>query len=510
MSDEILIDVGLAETRVALIEAGRLVGVSIERPDRHSLVGAIWLGRIARVVPGMQAAFVDVGLGKAGFLAARDARNRAAAPGGDAGSAAAVAGGDAALDEAFAGGDGAMHPSPPPIGRLVQEGEAVLVQAIKDPLGEKGVKLTTDIALPGRLLVLTPHRPGIHLSRRLEEAAERERLAQALVWPAGEGTGFILRTAAAGAAADELLAEARQLDAAWQEIRRGADGARAPKLLWRDLDPVARALRDHVTKTTAGVRINTPAGLAAARAYAAARLPELAPRITLHTGPAPLFSLFGVEADLAQALEKRVGLPSGGAIAIETTQALTAIDVDSGSFVTGRDLDDTSCRTNLEAASEIARQLRLRGIGGIIVIDFIHLARAADRAALIAHFEAALAADRAPTRVLDLSEFGLVEMTRKRTGEPLALALSEPCGLCGGGGRLPSPATVAADALRRTEREARAKPGRPLTLMTAPEVAAYIDGMEGALAALEESLGMALTLRPDPALRREEYDVAVG
>lgn len=496
MSEEILIDLGPAETRVALIEGGRLAEVRIERPDRHSSVGNIWRGRVSRVVPGMQAAFVEIGLAKAGFLAARDAR--ASAP--------------PEPSPETVGGD---EPAPPTISRLVHEGEAILVQAIKDPLGDKGVKLTTDISLPGRLLVLTPFRPGIHLSRRLEAPEERERLASLLegalqgAGDAGAAGGLILRTAAAGAAAADLLAEARYLAAEWRRLEKQAAVTAVPGLLWRDLDPVARALRDHVTPATGGVWINSAAGFAAARAYAAERLPGLAERIRRHEGDEPLFARFGAEADLARALEKRVALPSGGAITIETTQALAAIDVDSGSFV-GRDLDETSRRTNLEAAAEIARQLRLRGLGGIIVIDFIHLARTEDRAELIAQFQAALAADRAPTHVLGLSEFGLVEMTRKRTGEPLAQALSEPCDLCGGSGRRPSPATVAAEALRRAEREAKASPGRGLTLLASPEIVSCIDGLNGALAALEKSLGVSVTVRPDPALRREEYDVAAG
>ena len=480
MANEILIDAGLGETRVALVEGGRLVQVSIDRPGLKSAVGGIWLGRVSRVVPGMQAAFVELGLGKAGFLSARDARVLAPSATPESGE-------------------------PPPIGTLVREGQALAVQVTKDPVGDKGVRLTADLVLPGRYLAHTPLSPGVHLSRRLTDAAERARLQAALADLPGAG-GFILRTAAAGATPEELRAEAARLRVEWTELTAAARFAKPPAALWRDLDPVARALRDHLTRDVARVRINSAVGLAAAKNYLAGASPELLDRLQLHQGPEALFDLYHVEDDLRRALQRRIALPSGGAITIDATAALTVIDVDSGTFTSGQDLETTSRRVNQEAAAEIARQLRLRGIGGIIVIDFIHLQDPAHRDELMAGLNQALAADRAPTRVLGLSEFGLVEMTRKRTGEPLAWSFSEACERCGGEGRLPSPGAVAADLLRRARREAALAPGRPLLLLAAPEVLNHLEE-GGALAALAAETGARVTPKADPGCRRHEFEV---
>jgi ribonuclease G len=482
MAREILIDVGIGETRIALIDGDRLASIRIERPERHSLIGSIWLGRVIRVVPGMQAAFVDLGLSRAGFLAARDARALA---------------------------DNSSSEETPSIGTLLHEGQAIVVEVSKDPVGDKGVKLSAEATLPGRYLVYAPRGAGIHLSRRIEDAAERERLTLALEGQLGAGDGFIVRTAAIGAAAEALREEAVRLRAAWAEIVAHAAQAKLPTRLWHDLDSVERALRDHLTAETERVRINSRPAFTAAKKYAASALPRLADRIELHSGPMALLELYGIEADIARALEKRVALPSGGAITIEATQALTAIDVDSGSFTAGRGLEETSLRTNLEAADEIARQLRLRGIGGIIVIDFIHLEEAVNREALLAALRAGLASDRAPTRVLGMSEFGLVELTRKRTGEPLVHAASEACTHCAGEGRVASIQAVAAELARRAEREAVASPGRPLTLVAAPEVVEALQAWD-CLGRLAEQVGATVQLRADSARRRHDCDVLVG
>ena len=482
MAHEILIDVGPGETRIALIEEDRLAAISIERPRRKSLVGSLWLGRVVRVMAGMQAAFVDLGLPRAGFLAARDARVLADPPPGD---------------------------TVPPIGALLQEGQSVLVEVTKDPLGDKGVKLTAEATLPGRYLVYVPRGNGIHLSRRIEDEGERARLAAALAGAIAGSEGFIVRTAAAGEPTEALLAEAARLKAAWAEVSAQAAAARPPSCLWRDLDPVVRALRDHLTRRIDRVRVNSLAAFADAQRYAAEALPALADRLELHQGAAPLFALYDVEAELGRALQKRVPLPSGGAITIEATQALTAIDVDSGSYTAGQGLEETSLHTNLEAAREVARQLRLRGIGGIIVVDFIHLEAEANREALLTALREALARDKAPTRVLGMSEFGLVELTRKRTGEPLARAASETCATCIGEGRVPSPAAVAAELARRVQGEAAAAPGRPLTLVAAPEVVKALEE-GGCLGALHQLVGAELRLRADEACRRGDFDVLVG
>ncbi|HYM32179.1 MAG TPA: Rne/Rng family ribonuclease [Candidatus Cybelea sp.] len=480
MPNELLIDVGLTETRIAVVEDGRVVGIDIDRRRQKSLIGSIWLGRVTRIMAGMQAAFVDIGLDRAGFLAARDARVL-----GPAGREA------------------------PAMAQLVHEGQAVLVQVAKDAHGDKGVRLTADISLPGRNLVYAPLGSGVFVSRRIEDGAERARLAEALANLDGAPGGFILRTAAAGATADAIRAEAAELAKAWSALSDAAGKAKPPACLKLDLDPVERALRDHLTPAVERVRVNSAAGLARARAYAENAMRDLAGRIELHRGPAPIFALYGIEDDLAQAAGRRVPLPSGGAIAIDATQALTAIDVDSGSFVAGRNIEDTALRTNLEAAAEIARQLRLRGIGGIVVIDFIHLDEPAHREQLQETLKSALARDRAPIRVSNLSEFGLVELTRKRTGEPLLHLLTESCGVCAGEGRAAAADAIAAEVVRRAQAEAATAPGLPLTLVVAGDIAEALE-RDDCVAALAEATGVAVTLRRDAAYRRNQFDVVAG
>ena len=484
MIDEILISVGLRETRVALLAEGRLQELALERHDGGVPVGRIHLARVARVISGMQAAFVDYGAERSGFLTARDALS--------AGQALAEM------------GDGPVR-----IAEQVHEGQAILVQVTKEPIADKGARLTCDLALPGRHLVLRPKRPGIALSRRIEDEAERTRLLQLTEPLAAEGAGgFVVRTAAIGADGQALAADAAALQGLWRCIQERVGEVRPPALLHGDDDPVMRALRDHLYPSVARVVIDDAGALARARAYAERFLPWAVDRLEAHLGPEPLFDRHDVEADIEEALEQQVELASGGSISIEATEALTVIDVNSGRFTEGRDVEETALQTNLEAAAEIARQLRLRDIGGLIVIDFIHLEQLPNVPRLLQAFDSALALDRAPSRRSAMSSFGLVEMTRKRVREPLDAVMGEPCRSCAGSGRRPSPRAVADRILRQVEREAAALQGRALSIAAAPAVIAELEGPDGGGGdALEERLGSRLELEADPTFARDQFEI---
>jgi len=485
--DEVLIEHGLFETRVALIADGRVVELLLDRADRPGRLGNIYLGRVTRVVPGMQAAFVDIGAGQAGFLGVREAQ--------------ALVGTTRAAGKEMSA----------PIEACVQEGQAVLVQAIKEPIGDKGMRLSANPTLPGRYLAFAPRGTGSRVSRHIADEGERARLAALLAGIAGEGEGgaFVARTKAAGVDADGLAAEATALRAAWRALEARRKSARVPACLYEEPDAAVRALRDHAGDEIRRVRVDAADGLARLRAYCARFAPALGDRLELHGAEAPLFDLYGVEDDIEAALEPRVPLPSGGFLTIEGTEALTAVDVDSGRFVDPGGAAETGLRTNLEAAEATARQLRLRGIGGIVVIDFIHAAGAGHARRLLDALEAALADDPAPTRVIGMSELGLVEMTRKRTGEPLANLMSEACPGCRGAGRVPTVAATAARIERRAAREARAARGGRLIVEAAPEVAAWL-AEKGRRGALECRLGRTLAVIGVEGRGREAFEVRPG
>ncbi|MDP6705643.1 MAG: Rne/Rng family ribonuclease [Alphaproteobacteria bacterium] len=469
MTDEILINVGPREIRAALIEAERPVEVWHWRRDQTPLLGRIHLGRVTGLAPGADAAFVDFGGERAGFLSLRDDR--------------------------------------------LEEGQAVLVQVAKEPYADKGASLTMDLSLPGRFLALRPLQPGIALSRQIKDKAERARLlalGESLAESEGLaeiGGGFILRTAAEGADEAALSAEAAALVERWRRLDREAGTARPPALLYADDDPIRRCLREQCCPKVRRVLIDDGEALASARDYCTEMMPWAAERLARHTGAGALFDLYDTEAEIEAALEPHLDLPSGGSIAIEATEALTAIDVNAGRLAGGRDAAETALATNLEAAAEMARQLRLRAIGGLIVIDFIDMNAAGAVARLLAALDAALARDRAPTRRSEMSAFGLVEMTRRRDREPLAARLTEPCPGCAGG-RRPSARAIAERALRLAAAEARRAPGGRIEDAAAPEVIADLGGEAGGRVEwLGRRLGCRLGLRATPERGREAIDV---
>ena len=496
MANEVLINVGPGETRVAVLTDGRLEEIHIERtaglPEGegragHSVLGNIVLGRVQRVLPAMQAAFVDIGLDRAGFLGAKEARCLADLPG---------------FSEGL-----------PPITDCVREGEAIPVQIIKDPIGDKGARLSANVTIAGRLLVLVPNQPGVALSRRIEDERERERLSAAVSGLEGlpgtlKGAGYIVRTVAIDASEAELREDAERLAQAWQDIEAKKRGARVPSTLFCDLDPVARFLRDCVGVDTDRVLIDDSTGYEEARSYAAEAMPDVLPRLEHFTG-GNLFERFGVEEELEGLLQPRVALSCGGWITIEGTEALTAIDVNSGSFIASSGLEETSFRINQDAAAEIGRQLRLRAIGGLVVIDFIHQGNTENIAGVLQTLAMSLGRDRVPTQISPMSEFGLVEMTRKRVRDPIAKFLTEPYRGVLAGGRVKTIATVGNEFLRLIEAEARANPGRTVNCIANPEIARWISDEPVLLRRLRERIGGRFRIESRDGWPRGRFEVVV-
>jgi ribonuclease G len=451
MTVEVLIHAGAGEIRAGLVSGGKLEELSFERTigdlarGAASLIGDIMLGRVQRVMAGMQAAFVEIGLERAGFLALRDARS-------------------------LAENDDAE------ITACVREGDSVLVQVIKDPIGEKGARLSAGVTLPGRLLVMTPGQPGLMLSRRIEDEHQRQELiglGEQLLARIGGDAGFIFRTAALGASLEDLVQDASALAESWRGIMQKRKTARPPTTLHHDLGAIERTLRDHVRGEVSRVVMDDAGAAEAARAYCRRAMPGAEALIELVQEP--VFSLYGLDDEIAALALPKVTLASGAWITIETTEALTAIDVNSGRFTASSGLEETSHAVNLEAAGEIGRQIRLRGIGGLIVVDFIHLSDPSHVDEILLALEKSLSFDRAPVQISPMGAFGIVAITRKRVREPLAHLTGVACPACGGAGRVQSPQSVALTVLARVEREARAAPGREILAEAAPDVAAWLN-----------------------------------
>lgn len=471
MNKEVLINCGAGEIRVAIVEEGRLQELFLERTiglddsalkkkggrGGHSLIGNIILGRVQRVLPGMQAAFVDAGLERSGFLGAREARCLADLPGFD--------------DERT-----------PKITDCVREGEEIVVQVVKDPIGEKGARLSANVTIAGRLLVMVPNQPGIALSRRIEDEGERARLIamgeQMIAEDKGKlvpGAGYIVRSAGIGATVQDFREDAERLAEAWRPVMARRQSAPVPSTLFHDLDPIERTMRDEVDAETSRVLIDDAQAYDAAIAYCHRAMPEAAGKIELFNGPDMLFDLYDLEDEIERLVSPRVPLPGGGWITIEGTEALTAIDVNSGSFTAATGLEETSLNVNREAAEEIGRQLRLRGIGGLIVIDFIHLNDPANIETVLAALHESLSRDRTPTQISPMSEFGLVEITRKRIRDPLVKLMTECCRPCEGHGRKRTRDTVALEVIRSVERQAAAAPGKQVIVRASPEIVDWLE-----------------------------------
>jgi ribonuclease G len=461
MSETLLIDAVPGEMRAALLEGDRPIEIAILREAHESRVGQVFLGRVQRILPGRQSAFVDIGLDRAGFLS---------------------------LSEA----DEPLH-----------EGQAVILQVAKDTIGRKGVQLTRRISIAGRMLVLTPSQSGLQVSRRIGDETEQTRLKGLMMAIGGSEEGFIVRTAAAGASEAQVAGEADRLRAVWDAIEFAARDGRPPTLLYAGPAPLQHILNEYGGPGTARIIVGDPATFASAKRLVGRSMPDVAARLELHAGAEPLFDSYGVEAEIEQVLGAHVRLPSGGEIVIESTEALTAIDVNTGSYVGDGRAEDTLLHTNLEAAVEIARQLRLRGIGGMVVIDFAHMSEDASWGRVLRALGGALLRDRSAARVLGRTAGGLVEVTRQRTREPLAQILT---GDWRGGARSRTAETLAFDALRAIRREAARRPGR-VRVSVAPDVATMLEGPR--LAALAESIGRDVSVNSESAWPRERIEIAV-
>jgi ribonuclease G len=495
LSIEILINVAPRETRAALLENGVVQEIHVERTSKRGLVSNLYKGRVSRVLPGMQAAFVEIGLERTAFLHAADIAR--AVPEDTVAGAGAIALDLERVED---------------IRRLLNPGDDILVQVIKDPMGTKGARLTTFIALPSRYLVYLPRGADIGVSARIEDEAERTRLKGVLAELAGAASagGYIVRTAAQGASAEGLREDMAYLARLWEHVRSRAAQVEPGSVVHEDLPLSLRVLRDELTRGVARVLVDSPREHAAMLAFAAAFVPGAAPLIELYGGARPIFDLNGVEEEVSRALDRKVPLKSGGHLVFDQTESMTTIDVNTGAYVGHRNLEETIFRTNLEAAVTIARQLRLRNLGGIIIIDFIDMRDEAHRRAVLAALERALSGDRAQTHIASLSPLGLVEMTRKRTRESLEHLLCEPCPSCEGRGFVRSPETVCNEIFREIVRQSRQFASRELLILAQQDVVdRLLDEESATLAELEAQVGRPIRLQVEALYGVDQYDVVL-
>jgi ribonuclease G len=519
MSSELLINYRPYETRVALMENGQLVEFQLERgANGAGLLGNIYQSRVVRVLPGLQAAFVDIGLEKAAFLYVDDVcgceREFSRLVGGYEGVRAtddeeSDEDGSEAVPSPSEDPESAPH-SPQRIESLLTEGQELLVQISKEPIGQKGARVTTHISLPGRRLVFMSKVAHLGVSRRIEDEDERRRLREILeTLPPDQG--FIARTAAEGATDYEIKAEASFLVQLWRKICEESSYARGPSLIHQELDASLKAVRDLFTDQVERVVIDDAEQFRKIRLFLTAFSPEQTPDVSLYEGREPLFDAYDVETDLARALNKKVWLKSGGYVVIDSTEALTVIDVNTGRYVGRQNLEETILKTNLEAVREIAYQLRLRNTGGLIVIDFIDMEKECNRERVFQALKESLRRDKGKTKVLPMSELGLIEMTRKRTRENIDRLMREPCFYCQGQGFLLSPATICHQAFRDLELAACDYPEEPLTLTVHPSLKDLIlDEARTTLDDLEKRLARPVTITADATMRTESYSVEPG
>jgi len=486
MPEDILINVTPQETRVAVMANGVVQELQVERTASRGLVGDIYMGRVVRVLPGMQSAFIEIGLERAAFLHVAD------------------------IWEARANGEVGSAPASRPIEKILAEGQPLMVQVVKDPIGTKGARLSTQISIAGRLLVHLPQDSHIGISQRIEDETERKLLREKVqhLLPAEERGGYIVRTVAESATDAELANDVAYLRRLWGYIRERAQTSHAPSVLHQDLSLAQRVLRDFVDEDTGRIVVDSRENFARLQAFAADYVPKVLPKIEHYAGERPLFDLYNVEEEIEKALARRVELKSGGYLIIDQTEAMTTIDVNTGGFVGVRNFDDTIFKTNLEAAHVIARQLRLRNLGGIIIIDFIDMENEDHRAAVLAEFNKALARDRTKMTVNGFSQLGLVEMTRKRTRESLERVLCEPCATCNGRGTLKTARTVCYEILREILREARQFNAREFRILGAQSVIdLFLEEESQSLAMLGDFIQKPVSMQVETSYTQEQFDV---
>jgi ribonuclease G len=492
VSIEILVNVAPSETRAAILDNGVVQEVYIERTSRRGLVSNLYKGRVSRVLPGMQAAFVEIGLGRTAFLHAADISRR---PSEDTQLGAAPLSESVVED----------------IRRLVNSGDDILVQVIKDPIGTKGARLTTFISLPSRYLVYMPRGLGVGVSARIEDEVERARLKELVgELSGGSGGGYIVRTAAQGASLESLREDMSYLAKLWEHVQARVAQAPPGTVVHEDLPLSLRVLRDELARGVSRVLVDSARELARMQEFAAAFLSQSPPLVELYGGPRPLFDLNGVEEEIVKALDRKVPLKSCGHLVIDQTEAMTTIDVNTGAYVGHHNLEETIFRTNLEAAVSIARQLRLRNLGGIIIIDFIDMRDEPHRRAVLAALERALGGDRAQTHIVSLSPLGLVEMTRKRTRESLEHLLCEPCRSCEGRGFMRTAETVCHEIFREIVRQSRQFASRELLILAHQDVVdRLLDEESATLGELEAQVGRPIRLQVEALYGVDHYDVVL-
>ena len=511
MAQDILINWSPQETRVAVVEQGAVQEVHIERELERGLVGNIYLGKVSRVLPGMQSAFIDIGLDRAAFLHVADllpnitARHAAGKE-----RHSLVASGQGAVDGVPAIPAPAATTGTLPIERQIFEGQALMVQVLKDPIGTKGARLTAQISIAGRLLVFLPQDNHIGVSQKIPPA-QREALRQRLTALTAEGGGgFILRTNAEESSDEELAEDIAYLRKTWSHIKASSSRLPPGQLLYEDLNLLQRVLRDLVSSQTQSIKVDSREQFGLMQTFAQEYMPSTLPALAQYSGERPIFDLYNIDEDIARALGRRVDLKSGGYLVIDQTEALTTVDVNTGGFVGARNFDETVFRTNLEAAQAIARQLRLRNLGGIVIVDFIDMVREDHRESVLAEFRKQLSRDRVKTMIGGFSQLGLVEMTRKRTRESLAQMLSEACESCGGKGQVKTARSVCYDILREILREARAfNPQEFRVVASAKVVDLFLDEESQHLAALSDFIGKPISLRSEPSMTQEQYDIVL-
>ena len=479
LAPEIMINVSFGETRVALLEGGALQELFVERPDDRTLVGRVYQGRVQRVLPGMQAAFVDIGLARTAFLHIDDIEQSA-------------------------------EPAESDIRRLLSGGDDVVVQVVKDPIGSKGARLTTRLALPSRYLVFMPNDQGIGVSARITDEQERERLRELLlpVIAGGHGGGYIVRTAAEHADAAAIRDDVRYLDRAWRQLAAAIPAATPGSMLHGEPSLGVRVLRDECAQGVSRVIVDNEAEFATINDYLGLFMPEQQSKLELYSDSRPLFAVHQVEEEIDRALDRQVPLRSGGYLVIDQTEAMTTIDINTGGFTGHRDLEDTIYKTNMEAVVAVARQIRLRNLGGIIIVDFIDMQEESHRNNLLEALKAAMAGDRARCRVTGLSPLGLVEMARKRTRDSLQHQLCDPCPTCSGRGHVRSTETVCQAIFREILRQGRQDSGREILLLAHRDVLDRLLAEDAvAVKDLEAQIGRPIRLQVEALYTPEQFDL---
>ena len=511
MQQEILINWSPQETRVAVVENGAVQEIHVERSLERGMVGNVYLGKVARVLPGMQSAFIDIGLERAAFLHVADLVSsinlRHAEP--ETNDRDSSKASDASLQL-------------PPIEKQVFEGQTLLVQVIKEPIGTKGARLTTQISLSGRLLVFLPQDKHIGVSQKIpvEQRKKLRNRLQELANSAAKNDsdnnsganvgGYILRTNAEEAEDAELAEDIRYLRKTWRRIQDAAKRLPPRSVVHQDLNLLQRVMRDLVGEQTVSIRLDSHLQYEKLIAFSHEFMPAAAEKLHHYKGDRPIFDLFNIDDEIGKALGTRVDLKSGGYLIVDQTEAMTTVDVNTGGYVGVRNFDETIFKTNLEAAGAIARQLRLRNLGGIVVLDFIDMTRAEHRDAVLAEFKKQLARDRVKTSCSEFSSLGLVEMTRKRTRESLAHMLCEPCVVCAGKGIVKTARSIAYDILREILRESRQFNPREFRIIASPKVIElFLDEESQHLAELSDFIAKPISLQSENAAGQEQYDVVL-